>query len=108
MVKITGGRFVAPLHDIICCKKKGEWLAQVILGVWGAQERPCGMTLHLAIPSGTGVDAPLNAADHISWASQQSAPSIHNALTSNNLSVHGDAERQRDKAGTRVTLKSLQ
>ena len=84
----------------------------MILGVWGAQEWLCGMTLHLLILEGAGVDAPLDASDYVSWAKQKWAPDIQDGLTSAGTSdhffVHGDAERQRDKAGTRVTLKSLQ
>ena len=67
------------------------------------------MTLHLLILEWAGVDALLDASDYVSWAKQKCAPKIQNGLTSartsNHFFVHGDAERQRDKAGTRVTLE---
>ena len=67
------------------------------------------MTLYLLILEWAGVDAPLDASDYVSWAKQKLPDKIQNGLTSagtsNHFFVHRDAERQRDKAGTRVTLE---
>ena len=95
--------------NCVLLEKEGERSAQLIL-VWGAWERPCGMTLHLQTSNGPVADKPPDFGDVSTWAKQECSPSIHNSLaatfTSNYLPVHGDAERKWDKADTMVTLKS--
>ena len=77
----------------------------MILGVEGAQEGCCGMTLHLVIKDRLGVDELQDVGDQVSWPNQRRGTSIHNGLTSlgttNHIAVYGDAERKWDKAGTR-------
>ena len=65
------------------------------------------MTFHLGTPW-HGTDEPQGIIDQISWALDQWCPGVHKGLTaartSNNLSVHGDAERQEKKTGNKVIL----
>ena len=61
------------------------------------------MTIHLG-----GAEEPQDVIDWSSWAKDQCCPGVHKGLTatitSNNPSVHGDAERQWNKAGIEFTL----
>ena len=66
------------------------------------------MTLHLGFPTEPGVNEPPDFGDHVTWANQHRRPGVHNGLTSTGTTNHrpipGDAGRQWDKAGTRVTM----
>ena len=65
------------------------------------------MTLHLGTPW-LGADEILYGISQSFWAFDACCPGVNNGLaasrTSNNLSSHGDAERQRKKVGIMVTL----
>ena len=67
------------------------------------------MTLHLGT-IGHGVDEPLDVGDQLSWANDQLRPSVHKSLTAvfttNHSPIHGDAEKQWDKVGIKITKKS--
>ena len=68
------------------------------------------MTLHLGTPW-RGADELLYVIDQSSWAFDQCCSGVHKGRaairTSNNLSFHGDAERQWKKADIKVTLSLL-
>ena len=65
------------------------------------------MTLHLGTPW-RGADELLYVIDQSSWAFDQCCSGVHKGLTasrtSNNLSFHGDAEREWKKAGIKINL----
>ena len=65
------------------------------------------MSIHLGTLR-RGADELLYVMDQCSWAFAECCPSVNNGLaasrTSNNLSFNGDGERQRKKAGIKVTL----
>ena len=67
------------------------------------------MILHLATVVRPGADESLNVGDQSCRAMHECGPGVQNGLTStgttNHLPIHGDAGRQWNKAGTRVTLK---
>ena len=66
-----------------------------------------GATFHLGTVW-SGADELLHVIDQCIWAFDKCCSGVNNGLTatrtSNNLSFHGDAERQRKKVGTKVTV----
>ena len=86
--------------NIVLLEREGERLALEILLVRGDWEWPWGMILHLGTPW-HGADELLYVIEKSSWAKDQWCPGVHKGLaatrTSNNLSFHGNAERQWKK-----------
>lgn len=93
----------------VLSEKEGERsLAQQNLPCLESPRVSLGMTRHLATVGLLGINDLLDVEDHVMWADQQRGSGVKNGLTatitSNNLPVHGDAERQGDKASSRITL----
>jgi len=86
--------------DLVLLENEGERLAQLILPVYRAPERPCGMIFHLVLNE-PGLDNLLDAGDLSTWAKQECAPTIHDGLaatgTTNNHPSPGDPKRQWTK-----------
>ena len=82
------------------------WRSYVVCGDW---EWPWVMTPHLGT-SWLGASELLYVINQSSWALDMRWPGVHHGCTavrtSNNLSFHGDAERQWKKAGIKVTWVS--
>ena len=58
------------LHRTKDVRERGEKVGPGDPWYVGSWELPCGMTLHLVILVGPGVDVPLDVADRVTWANQ--------------------------------------